>query len=86
MDKNKILNKTRGVRANYKPALISSAAAFMIILVLLDPDTYVQSAYTGLLLFGTKVAPALFPFFFFTGILTRLVYITRPDAAGMCGA
>ena len=72
MDKNKVLRKTHSVRANYKPALISSAAAFMIILVLLDPDTYVQSAYTGLLLFGTKVAPALFPFFFFTGVLTRL--------------
>ena len=44
----------------------------MIILVLIDPDTYVQSALTGLELFGTKVAPSLFPFFFFTGILTRL--------------
>ena len=72
MDKNKILNRARGVRANYKPALISSAASFMIILILLDPVTYVQSALTGLILFGTKVAPALFPFFFFTGILTRL--------------
>lgn len=44
----------------------------MIILVLVNPDTYVQSALTGLELFGTKVAPSLFPFFFFTGILTRL--------------
>ena len=43
----------------------------MIILVLIDPTTYLQSALVGLELFGTKVAPALFPFFFFTGILTR---------------
>lgn len=69
MDKNKVL---KSIRADYKAAAISSAAAFMIILVLTDPDTYVQSALTGLELFGTKVAPSLFPFFFFTGILTRL--------------
>ena len=69
MDKNKVL---KSMRADYKAAAISSAAAFMIILVLIDPDTYVQSALTGLELFGTKVAPSLFPFFFFTGILTRL--------------
>ncbi len=54
-----------------KAAVISGGAAFMIILVLIDPTTYVQSALVGLELFGTKVAPALFPFFFFTGILTR---------------
>lgn len=54
-----------------KAAVISGGAAFMIILVLIDPTTYLQSALVGLELFGTKVAPALFPFFFFTGILTR---------------
>ena len=59
------------MRANYKAAVISGGAAFMIILVLIDPTTYLQSALVGLELFGTKVAPALFPFFFFTGILTR---------------
>ena len=54
-----------------KAAVISGGAAFMIILVLIDPTTYLQSALVGLELFGTKVAPALFPFFFFAGILTR---------------
>ena len=77
MDKNKAL---KDARANYKAAMVSSGAAFMIVLVLIDPDTYLLSALNGLELFGTKVAPALFPFFFFSGLITRLGGAERAGA------
>ena len=77
MDKNKAL---KNARANYKAAMLSSGAAFMIVLVLIDPDTYLLSALNGLALFGTKVAPALFPFFFFSGLITRLGGAARAGA------
>ena len=76
MDKNKAL---KNARANYKAAMVSSGAAFMIVLVLIDPDTYLLSALNGLELFGTKVAPALFPFFFFSGLITRLGGASAPS-------
>lgn len=44
---------------------------FMLALVL-NPSVYMQSCLNGLNIWGMSVLPALFPFFFFSGILTRL--------------
>lgn len=48
---------------------LSITVAAIIVLLIIDPSTYVQSAFNGMILFGTSVLPALFPFFFFSKIL-----------------
>lgn len=44
----------------------------MIVALILNPPRYIQSVYNGLILFATNVLPALFPFFFFTKLLTAV--------------
>ncbi len=44
---------------------------FMIALII-NPAVYMQSCLNGLMIWGMSVLPALFPFFFFSGLLTRL--------------
>lgn len=46
--------------------------AIFIVALILNPVRYMASASTGLKLFAASVLPALFPFFFFTRILTSL--------------
>lgn len=69
----------------------------IIALLIINPSRYIQSAYNGIILFGTSVLPALFPFFFFSKILTsigtanmlscfmrspiRLIYRTPPSSS-----
>jgi sporulation integral membrane protein YlbJ len=43
---------------------------YIIFLLVLNPDKYIQSVYNGLILFAVNVLPALFPFFFLTKLLT----------------
>lgn len=45
---------------------------FFICCLVLNPQRYIESVYQGMLLFAKNVAPALFPFFFFTKLLTGL--------------
>ena len=45
---------------------------FFICCLVINPQRYIQSIYSGMLLFVKNVAPALFPFFFFTKLLTGL--------------
>lgn len=69
------MDKIKSALARLRPskaALLSSAAALMIILLLTDPAAYLQSALDSLTLFALSAAPALFPFFFFSGLITRL--------------
>ena len=50
----------------------STLLTLLIIFLIINPDRYIQSVYYGLTLFATSVAPALFPFFFFSRLLTGL--------------
>lgn len=43
-----------------------------MIMLVAKPDYFLQSASRGLLLFGTSVLPAIFPFFFCSAMLTRI--------------
>lgn len=45
---------------------------FFICCLVINPQRYIQSIFSGMLLFAKNVAPALFPFFFFTKLLTGL--------------
>ena len=53
----------------YAPSLI---ILFFISMLIAFPEKYVQSVYNGTLLFAVNVLPAMFPFFFFSGLLTSL--------------
>ena len=44
----------------------------MTILVIVNPQKYMEATLDGFMLFGTKVFPSLFPFFLLTKILTAL--------------
>ena len=44
----------------------------MMILLLVNPQEYTQSFYQGLMIFCISVLPSMFPFFFFTKLLTSL--------------
>lgn len=51
---------------------IAVLVGFFVICLVADPKRYISSVYNGMVLFATSVAPALFPFFFFTRILTSV--------------
>lgn len=51
---------------------IAVLVGFFVICLVADPKRYISSVYNGMILFATSVAPALFPFFFFTRILTSV--------------
>lgn len=51
---------------------LSLIICFFICCLVINPQRYIQSIYCGMLLFIKNVAPALFPFFFFTKLLTGL--------------
>ena len=55
----------------YRIVLIVIVTFFMLALVIY-PDRYIYSVQNGLNLFAIAVLPALFPFFFFSKILTSL--------------
>lgn len=68
MDFTKPLDK----RKRRTATTIAVLVGFFIICLVIDPKRYIASVYNGMLLFATSVAPALFPFFFFTRILTSV--------------
>lgn len=68
MDLTKALDK----RKRRLAVTIAVAVGFFVICLVIDPGRYIASVYNGIVLFATSVAPALFPFFFFTRILTSV--------------
>lgn len=51
---------------------LSLIICFFICCLVINPQRYIQSIFSGMLLFAKNIAPALFPFFFFTKLLTGL--------------
>lgn len=51
---------------------LSLIICFFILCLVINPERYIESVFSGMLLFAKNVAPALFPFFFFTKILTGI--------------
>lgn len=56
--------------------LVGLILFFMVALVL-SPDTYMKSVTNGLLVWLNNVLPALFPFFFFSGLLIKLRVVDK---------
>jgi hypothetical protein len=44
--------------------IISFFLLYVIFLLVLNPEKYINSVYRGMLMFALNVLPALFPFFF----------------------
>ncbi len=51
---------------------LSIIAIFVMCMLAINPDKYMQSCLNGISIWGLSVLPALFPFFFFSGLLTKL--------------
>ena len=51
---------------------LSLIICFFILCLVINPQRYIESIFSGMVLFVKNVAPALFPFFFFTKLLTGL--------------
>lgn len=60
------------IRKNAGAIALNALVCFFTVSLVLDPKRCISSVYSGLVLFATNVAPALFPFFFFTKLLTSL--------------
>ena len=69
---NMKLTETLNRRQKRTAVSIAVLVGFFILCLVIDPKRYISSVYNGMLLFATSVAPALFPFFFFTRILTSV--------------
>lgn len=57
---------------NFKKITFTLCVSAVIILLIMRPQYYINSVYRGLVLFAVNVLPALFPFFFFTKLLTAV--------------
>lgn len=51
---------------------LSLIICFFVCCLVINPERYIESVFNGMVLFAKNVAPALFPFFFFTKLLTGL--------------
>lgn len=56
--------------------IVGIILVFMLALVL-RPDIYMDSVLNGILLWVTAVLPALFPFFFFSGLLIKMQAVDK---------
>ena len=55
-----------------KRVLPAAAVGVFMLLLILRPDYFLNSAARGLLLFASSVLPAIFPFFFCSSLLTAM--------------
>jgi len=59
--------------------LLGCVAIFVMVMLAINPDKYMQSCLNGINIWGISVLPALFPFFFFSGLLTKLQVLDLLD-------
>lgn len=64
-------------KRNNKIILYSFFVFLIIVVFSLSPQVYMKETLSGLIVFGTKVFPALFPFFVFSKILTELGLVSK---------
>ena len=62
--------------------ILSLVIIFLIIALVCNPETYILSTYTGIIVWATAVLPALFPFFFLTKLLTNLGLVEKISKFG----
>ena len=73
-DKN-IYNKNTKIKKN--SILFSVFIVFLIVLMVIFPNLCISSVYSGLAVWAKCVVPSLFPFMFFTKLLTNLNVIHK---------
>ena len=72
----------RRVKYLLKRAAPAAAVAAFMLMIVIRPDHFLDSASRGLLLFATSVLPAVFPFFFCSSLLTALGAANALSRAG----
>ena len=60
------------IKRNFSGLLFSAIIFFMMILIIISPETFSKSTISGIKLFFYSVLPGLFPFMFLTKLLTEL--------------
>ena len=60
-----------------KSVLPAVTLIFIMLLLVIKPSVYMQATLSGLLLWLNNVLPALFPFFFFSGLLLKLDVVSK---------
>ena len=67
------INKAKPKISNKKlaEALIVAFLFFFAIAFITNSEKYIASVLNGIILYGTKVLPSLFPFFFITKLLSE---------------
>ena len=71
MTKNKIKN------INFSEYFLIIFLIFCIILLMINPKLSMQTFYDGLIIWATKVLPALLPYFILTKLLSYTRFISR---------
>lgn len=56
----------------FRDIVLASGLGLVMLLLVLKPDEYMQATLSGLVIWLNNVLPALFPFFFFSGLLLKL--------------
>lgn len=64
----------------YKHLIVTGIVLVLMLALVLRPQIYMQSVLNGILLWGTAVLPALFPFFFFSGLLIKMKAVDKLGA------
>ena len=77
MTTNKILTKNNKIFKNIELLLLSLSTIFVLIVILSNPKRYNTSVLQGLTMFLTCVLPGLFPFMFFTKLLSSFGLIEK---------
>ena len=60
-----------------KNSLIATFVFVVILCLVLNPYKYLNTCYNAIIIFGKNILPALFPFMFFSKILTSTGYVEK---------
>lgn len=71
------LSIKKPIRFNILKFLVTVFIAFLMVIIVIYPDRYVQKCTDGIKLWAVSVLPSLLPFFFLTAILTKTEVLTK---------
>lgn len=75
--KFKIMSNKKIIKNINKKLIFAILLFFIIFAIVLNPSKYISVALKGILVWGTQILPALFPFMIFTKLLTLTGYIAE---------
>ena len=73
-NKERTIN-SKNLKMNSKKILLTFSLVLFISAVVISPQKYITTTLNGILVWGTAILPALFPFMIFTKLLTSTGYV-----------